>query len=253
MPDSPPRTTAVQLKIPSFWRKDPEVWFIQLERQFALNNITTDQTKFNHIVSLIDTDVLSQVRNIVVNPPEAEKYKTLKQAILDVYAESEHSRFQRLTTGIELGDRKPSQLLSEMKRLAGNTDQNGSILKTLWMQKLPETIRVILSAAKQDTSLDDLAAQADKTMEVVKIPTVQAVSPYSDQHVAELSKRMDELSLAISELRSRSRSRSRSTSSSRYMNRSFNNSNDSGLCWYHRKFGNRARKCTEPCIKKSKN
>jgi len=55
---------------------------------------------------------------------------------------------------------------------------------------------------------------------------------------------------------SRSRSHSRSRAGSRSAGSSNNNNNgngDDGVCWYHRKFGADATKCTKPCNFKAGN
>jgi len=36
----------VAIKIPPFWADEPELWFAQLEGQFALGGITQDATKY---------------------------------------------------------------------------------------------------------------------------------------------------------------------------------------------------------------
>ena len=36
---------SVAIKLPTFDPMDPELWFVQCEAQFALKNVTVDQTK----------------------------------------------------------------------------------------------------------------------------------------------------------------------------------------------------------------
>ena len=46
----------VSVKIPPFWRKDPEMWFAQVETQFVLAGRTSDETKFNHVAGNLDAN-----------------------------------------------------------------------------------------------------------------------------------------------------------------------------------------------------
>ena len=47
--------SAVRVKIPSFWEKDPEAWFGQAEAQFHLWKVKNSTTKFYRIISMLPT------------------------------------------------------------------------------------------------------------------------------------------------------------------------------------------------------
>ena len=84
--NNPPtvNVSAVSLKIATFWAADPEVWFAQIEAQFASRNppITVDSTKFNHVAAALDNNTASAVRSIILNPPANNKYDALKVALI---------------------------------------------------------------------------------------------------------------------------------------------------------------------------
>lgn len=69
-----PAVNRVAIKMPPFWKTDPSIWFAQVEAQFDLSGITNETTKYNHIVSAVDTDILSQVSDIIQKPPETDRY-----------------------------------------------------------------------------------------------------------------------------------------------------------------------------------
>ena len=46
------RVTAI--KVPPFYPEDPSLWFLQLEGQFQLNNITSDNTKYFHVLTNLE-------------------------------------------------------------------------------------------------------------------------------------------------------------------------------------------------------
>ncbi|GFQ80383.1 hypothetical protein TNCT_683931 [Trichonephila clavata] len=54
---------------------------------------------------------------------------------------------------------KPSQLLHKLKTVA-TSDISENLIKTLWLEKLPELIKTIL--VDSDENLDKLAVMADK-------------------------------------------------------------------------------------------
>ncbi|GFT70700.1 uncharacterized protein NPIL_160321, partial [Nephila pilipes] len=82
----------VAVKPPIFWRNKPKLWFLQLEAQFANSGISQDATKYNIVVAALDENVLDFVVDILSNPPENEKYDTLKKALLNRLTDTEESR-----------------------------------------------------------------------------------------------------------------------------------------------------------------
>ncbi|XP_050546076.1 uncharacterized protein LOC126908208 [Daktulosphaira vitifoliae] len=105
-------------KIPTFWRTNPELWFKQIESVFYTTRITADASKFHHVVSSMESEILAQVSDIILNPPETKMYEALKTRLIERFSESEQCRLKKLLTEVELGDRKPSHFLSEMRQLA---------------------------------------------------------------------------------------------------------------------------------------
>lgn len=75
----------VTLKIPPFWDESPEIWFAQIEAQFSTAQVTTDISRFNAVVGAIESKILTQVADAVLNPPAADKYKNFKTRILEHY------------------------------------------------------------------------------------------------------------------------------------------------------------------------
>lgn len=246
----PSRVEAYALKIPPYWPADPQIWFAQVEAQFAARGITAQRTMYYHIVGSLSTEVAMEIRDLLLKPLDENPYDTLKQKLIERTAASEQRRLRELFTAEELGDRKPTQLLRRMQLLlgdkAGTTD--GSIIKELFMQRMPQNIRMVLASMSETTPLEELATLADKIREVAA-PSIAAVNVPS-QPTSEVERLRAEnawLQQQIATLqaptgprrrRSRSHNRGRPRSPSQ-----------PGICWYHRRFGDAARKCTQPCTK----
>ncbi|EFA07205.2 Retrovirus-related Pol polyprotein from transposon 297-like Protein [Tribolium castaneum] len=253
MPDNPPDfNAAVQVEIervtvkpPPFWKGDPKLWFIQLEAQFNLGKITSDTTKYHYVVSAIDTSVLQQIAAFVTNPPAVNQYEGIKQRLISTFSDSQERQLRKLLSEIDLGDKKPSQLLNEMKRL-GDSAVSDELLKTLWLQRLPTHVQSVLATSSDP--IQNLAQMADKIVEIQHMSSVCTVTtPTEDMSAAilQLTKEVAALKAAYNtEIKPR-RSRSRPQTPDR-------SSRDS--CWYHRTFGNKAKKCITPCnFNKSEN
>ena len=83
MPDTPEpdSVSTIRVKLPPFWEDEPRVWFAQAEQVFSLKKITTDATKFAHIIGALPQEVAKSVKDILVMPPDYEKYFTLKESL----------------------------------------------------------------------------------------------------------------------------------------------------------------------------
>lgn len=244
----------VAVKPPPFWKANPELWFARLESQFSLASITVDETKFNYVISAVDSDILNSVSDIILKPPETEKYKTLKEKLIDLHSESEASKIRTLLQGLELGDQRPSQLLTRMRTLAGDT-VGDPLLKSLWLNRLPSGTQTILAALNED--LTGLAAVADKISDLTNNSQINLVhsvnpSPAPDPRINQLEQQIAHLTTMISELRTqrRPRSRSRTNSFKRYSSRDRSKNYkepENGNCFYHTNFGKHAKRCKSPC------
>lgn len=240
----------IQLKVPPFWKKNPQLWFHQLEAQFTTSNITTELTKFNHIIGVIESDILEHVSDIVLTPPAADPYKTLKERLIKQFAATDSQKIKTLLEELTLGDSKPSDLLRKMRELAGNKVQD-EFLRTLWLQRLPTTIHTVLATNAEE--LDQLAVLADAMFEVTQassssIREVNSTSNYSMDDllnvVYKLEGKIESLSkdFRASKKSTRQKTRSRSSTPARASSVS-----RIKLCFYHKRFGKKARRCKKPC------
>ena len=171
----PPAVSAVSVKLPPFWPADPEVWFAQVEAQFLTRGIRSQKTRFDYVVSSLNPEFATEVRDLLLRPPADNPYDTLKTELIKRTAASEQRKLQQLISGEELGDRKPTQLLRRMQQLLGDqpgagTDAN-TFLRELFLQRLSPNVRMVLASADKNMELHKLADMADKVVEVAA-PTV---------------------------------------------------------------------------------
>ena len=265
--------SAVNLKLPPFWPADPELWFAQVEAQFACRRITSQKSRFDHVVSSLSPDYAAEVRDLLLRPPADNPYTALKEQLTKRTALSEQRRLQQLFSE-ELGDRKPIQLLRRMQQLLG--DRPGidpSFLQELFLQRLPQSVRMVLASTPEGTALSKLAEMVDKVMEVTApsssvaalkthspsdppapptpTPSVPLATAADIEDLRSEISRLEKLVRNLARPHSSFRSSARSTRSPRRSptpTPSLNtDSSDHTLCWYHRKFGDRARDCRSPC------
>lgn len=233
----------VAVRVPPFWKTNPKLWFRQIESQFINAGISKDDTKYHALVGAMDTDILDAVSHIIENPPTENMYGILKAALLAEFEDSEEKRIQKLLEGIQLGDKRPSTMLREMRQLSSGK-MSDDMLKSLWFQRLPSTLKAVLTISTD--SLDKLAIMADKINEQLDTPSLCVIDKsreisrmeHLENQLGELLKRVDAIAIT-SQTRRRSRSRV--------------NSRTRDVCWYHFTFGLKATKCRSPCSFKPEN
>ena len=166
MSDREVRTvSAVNMKLPPFWPSDPDVWFAQVEAQFSSRGITAQKTKYDYVVASLSPEFATEVRDLILNVP-TQHYDTLKQQLIARTAVPEQRRLQNLFHSVELGDRRPTQLLRRMQQLLGDSAAtSGPLLRELFLQRLPPNVRMVLASSSDTKSLDKLATLADKVLD----------------------------------------------------------------------------------------
>ncbi|GFR27780.1 retrovirus-related Pol polyprotein from transposon 17.6, partial [Trichonephila clavata] len=162
----------VSVKIPPFWEEKPEIWFFQVEAQFSIANINQEETKFNYLVAQLDPKFIENIWDIIQSN-EKNKYSCAKSRLLSTFKESEEKSIKKLLTGISLGDMKPSQLLRKMKSLAGDNITE-KVLRILWLDKLPDSIKNILVVSSEN--LENLSVMADKIFETNSSPEIYSAT-----------------------------------------------------------------------------
>lgn len=215
---------AVAIKLPSFYTSNAPYWFLHAEAQFRLAGITADQTKFDRCLSAIDQSVAARIMSTLLNLPEEGKYDALKTRLISEYTLSDTEKASIILDLPGLGDRSPSQLLEYIfSLLPKEYHHDGNILtKEIFLRQLPTDIRAQLT--KESTlPLVKLAEQADKFFtndgrRLTTLPGISAVAVEEDPPVAAAAAHRAD-----------------------------------GRCFYHQRWGEKAKKCKSPCSYRPKN
>nr|XP_037275532.1 uncharacterized protein LOC119168230 [Rhipicephalus microplus] len=261
MPNSTvPDPDVATLRLPEFWQVDSELWFLSVEPLFRRHRVTSQTARYDYVIGALPSAVVIIVRDILSSPPPDNPCDTLKKELIRRTTESEQRRLQQLLTFKELGDQTPTELLRRMRHLYGahSAALDASILCQLFVQRLPQQVRMIFSVTSTGTP-NSLARMADKIMDI-GAPSISAIekprefnlcAPVHDDHLdrllqanEELKRKVDQLATELSALkvdhrpnalRQRRQCRERSPSL------------PLGVCWYHHQYGARARQCKQPC------
>lgn len=285
-PETHPMATIreIKLTVPDFRSLDAETWFAVLEMEFDSHGITADQDKYSQVIPRLPAETIQLVKHIILSA-SSKKYLKIKDITLNESRPSTRARLEQLFQTAQLGNRKPSSLLRELRQHADPAIVTESLLQEIWIQRLPNTMQGIL-AASTFKDLDQMAATADAIFDRT-FPTVALVSaqPHpqatgsnslteQEQDIETLTQRLaqvkvrrrspepqwrqeiDNLKQDLSDIKRLLRDKPRNSSQfrdTRPQGRSYRHPEEqSSVCWFHGRFGPAATRCRPPCAYKTK-
>lgn len=218
---------------PPFNKTCVDAWFRLLDLWFEdEGQHNNDAFKFRTTISLMDCQLLQvEFYEFLRSPPTENAYITLRTAVVKHFASSESERFSQLVSGIQLGDSRPSHLLTKLRKVASGCPE--SLLRNFWLQRLPDPSQSLIRMFAENNkalTLTELAEMADTSMNTGSSINVVSKEP---AYVSELRKSIEVLSAQVKQMRSRSQSPKR----------------NGELCNFHRRFRNAARNCEEHCTR----
>jgi hypothetical protein len=241
MADAPEHAPA-NLRLPSFWCDAPRSWFTMAEAQFRLRNINGDNDKYLCLIAALPRDAFRMVAHIVEQEDQADDaYEQLKAALVSSHTMSDYQRIELLSKVEPLGGRKPSDLLATMLELCPRGHETSPFFCYLFLQRLPREIRVLL-AEEDATNMRAVAEKADRYLAIHApqahdsvVAAIPAASESEEDCVAAATAGRPKQKQK-KPVKKAGRRRSISPSTKR-----------PALCFYHFRFGEKARHCEEPC------
>jgi hypothetical protein len=173
----------------------------------------------------------------VEDGPDTTSFELICEGLVAAHILTDYQHIDRLVAMEPLSGRKPSELLANMNKLKPADEKQ--FFAYFFLSRLPREVRILLS---QEPVLDmrALAADADALM-ALQVPhhhKVAAVTPKEsdDGTVAAAAKGGGKKAAAQKKKKYRWQ-RSQSPADERR----------SPLCWLHIRFGDKARRCEQPC------
>jgi hypothetical protein len=176
------------------------MWIAQVEAQFTLAGMSSEQTKFYYVISQLDHQSAAEVEDIITSPLERDHYTTVKTELVTRLSPSREQRIRQFLIH-EMGDRKPSQFLRQLRSLIPD-----DFLHSIWSSRLPPNVRAIL-AVQPEGDLDAAARCANRIIEAAPYPALPSVAPFPNssaltQRIKDISRQVAALSTKLTNLRS---------------------------------------------------
>jgi len=254
-----------KVDLPAFWEADPVLWFRQCESAFRRAGTVSSGVKFDHVVGKLPNAVSLSCRSLLlsINFEDKDAYERLKDHLCRNYSKSKWQQGYSLLDHPGLGDRRPSQLLQDMRALLPEKEAEGVIFQCLFLKRLPTTMSDAVMAAGLE-NIEDMAAMADRLHDKPAAASVAAVSaqPSCCSHVSAIDSKQRKFNRSgRSPNRSgRSPDRRATTPGPGKEKKDFSSFNaagrpssqwvkgaDKNWCQYHQFYGDAARTCRPGC------
>ena len=133
-----------------------------VENIFAMRKIGSKCQRYEIFLSSIKLRHLRRVEHVLLDLDPVYPYSFLKAVLVEIFGQTEEHQLDQLLHVCDLGDRKPTELLAEMRKLLG-AKGSPDLLKKLFMNRLPSNVRRVLGAGPVD-NLVDVARRVDRVV-----------------------------------------------------------------------------------------
>ncbi|CAF96777.1 unnamed protein product [Tetraodon nigroviridis] len=218
-----PSSVIASVKLPDFRLSDPAPWFQHVEALFHLRGVTEDDSKYYLVVAALDQQSTRRVMQLLRDPPPCGKYAAIKGLLLRRFGLSAAERADKLLSLPGLGDGSAVDLMDSMLSLLGS-DEGGFLFPHIFLRQLPHPVRAALANSPSLAAGDfrGLAEEADRVLLTARRTSVQSVLADPQLLVSE-----DPDQVMVAGVSSRKKK--------------------SDLCFFHQRFGHKARRCVPPC------
>ena len=160
-------TNLPKFRISTFYATDVELWFNQIETQFALHRINDDDERYSLTCAALSGEVASDVRDVLLQPFRSHKYESLKAILIERRGLTTPERVNKVISGERMGTDIPSRFLRRLQKTAGFGTKavvGKAVIRQAFTRQMPASIRAHLATQPDSATLESLAVLADRAL-----------------------------------------------------------------------------------------
>ena len=160
-------TNLPKFRIATFYASDVELWFNQIETQFALHQIEDDDERYSLTCAALSGEIASDVRDVLLQPFRSNKYDSLKAILIERRGLTTPERVNKVFSGEKIGSDIPSRFLRRLQKTAGFGTKavvGKAVIRQAFIRQMPASIRAHLATQPDSASLESLAILADRAL-----------------------------------------------------------------------------------------
>ena len=160
-------TNLPKFKIVTFYATDVELWFNQIETQFALHQINDDDERYSLTCAALSDEVASDVRDVLLQPFRSNKYESLKAILIERRGLTTPERVNKVISSERIGTDIPSRFLWRLQKTAGFGTKamvGKAVIRQAFIRQMPASIRAHLATQPDSATLESLAVLAYRAL-----------------------------------------------------------------------------------------
>ena len=160
-------TNLPKFRIATFYASDVELWFNQIETQFALHQINDDDERYSLTCAALSGEIASDVRDVLLQPFRSNKYDSLKAILIERRGLTTPERVNKVISGEKIGNDIPSRFLRRLQKTAGFGTKavvGKAVIRQAFIRQMPASIRAHLATQPDSATLESLAVLADRAL-----------------------------------------------------------------------------------------
>ncbi|XP_014779219.1 uncharacterized protein LOC106875535 [Octopus bimaculoides] len=138
---------------------DTDIYFAQLEAYFQTYDISPSK-RLKLLYCNLPPSLTKVSKDLLTSPKDDATYDEVKNKILHRTTRSATSRFNELMADEQLGDRTPTEFLTLLRDLSGEST-DAPLLRKIFFSRLPLHVQTILATAFESNTVDQVATMAD--------------------------------------------------------------------------------------------
>jgi hypothetical protein len=153
-----------EVTLPPFEEETPTAWFKSAEVMLNLHSVKDREMWFYFTQWALTNQQKKLVDDIIsLDPTPPNAYALLKGRLLGLYDKGARARFAKFRRLSDLGGRRPSELLAEMRAMYPKGEEGSNAFRYEFFLRLPPNIQAMLGE-DDSSSATELAARADALM-----------------------------------------------------------------------------------------
>lgn len=228
-------------QLPDFWYSSPYSWFCSVEVRFHNAGITDEWEMYEHVEVKLPDPVIGQLTHFFRSVPSSDPYTKLKAEVIRVIGSSMQLKQAKNEVS------KSSGLLSRRK-IESNARET-------FLISLPPLTRKFLELSPKSLTLEQLAEMAENVHKALPdLQITSALSKIGSSQSAVDTKKLEERINALEEQVAELYIERGDLDYFGPLDLNYDppradpDDREIKICYYHTKFGDKARKCQPPCV-----